>query len=189
VTFTAPTPTVTRTADWLGAEPNWTLLGQEWGGLPNPHYDSLVRVYCDLATRSTFAVTVSDGLAGWVADEDRDEYSWAGYEWAADGQVWQLRGGAEPDHQWWVIDDLLWGGFGLDSVRCVVDADTHTVISREEIARRCFESGLLAPAAVAREAIELWWGPVTPAEEVRLGLTTAEVDEGIQQVQDLLSNL
>ena len=187
MTFTA-SPAADRRPEWLGAEPNWTLMGLEDGGLPNPRFDQLVRVYCDIATRSTFAVTVDDGLAGWVEEENRDFYSWAGYEFDADGRVWELRGGLEPDHQWWIIDDLLWG-FGLDDVHNVVDRETHTIASREEMTRRCFESGLVAPAPVAREAIELHWGPLTASEEVRLGLTQSECQEGEDAVQDLLDGL
>ena len=179
--------TVDRRPEWLGAEPNWTLLGTE-GGLPNPNYDLLVRCYCDLARQSTFVVTLNDGLGGWVAEEDRDNYSWAGYEFDAHGRVWELRGGPEPDHQWWVIDDLLWG-FGYDAPHNVVDRETHTVVSPEELARRCFESGLLFPIGVARQAIEAWWGPVTPEQEVRLGLTQSELDveqEGLDELFDKL---
>lgn len=185
--MTVTTPTVDRRPEWLGAEPNWSLLGTE-GGLPNPAFDRLVRCYCDTATHSTFAVTVDDGLAGWVEEEERDFYSWAGYEWDRDGQVWELRGGSEPDHQWWVIDDLLWG-FGLDDVHNVVDRETHSLISREEMARRCFESGLVAPAPVARNTIELHWGPLTAADEVRLGLTEAEVQDSLDDLDDLLGDL
>jgi hypothetical protein len=54
----------------------------------------------------------------------------------------------------------------LDDVHNVVDRETHTIATREEMARRCFESGLVAPAPVAREAIELHWGPLTAAQRV-----------------------
>lgn len=183
MTLTFPaTATVRREAFWLQAEPLWPVEG-----LPNPGYDAWVRVYCDLDTRSTVAVTADTTVWG---DENGTAVSWVGYEWAADGSCWTLAYGPvdHTDCRWWEVDDLLWGALG-DSVLSVVDATTHTLRSREEIARRCFESGLVAPAAVARTIIEQWWGPLTAADEVRLGLTEAEAEEQLDNLWDLFKRL
>ena len=154
--------TVDRKPFWLGAEPDWTGLGREWGGLPNPTYDAFVRVYCDLETRATVAVTVGDGLdtlfGGGIEYTDGsgpDDYSWCGYQWDADGSCWELAYGPEADYHWWEIDDLLWGAFE-SSLLWAVDGDTHCVKTAERMLGEIGQMNYVAPEAVAQSAMAEW---------------------------------
>jgi len=154
--------TVDRKPFWLGAEPDWTGLGRTWGGLPNPQYDAFVRVYCDLTTRATVAVTVGDGLDAlfggemqYAEGEGPDEWSWCGYQWDADGTCWELEYGPEANYHWWEIDDLLWGAFE-DSLLWAVDEDTHCVKTAERMIAEIGQMSYVMPEAVAQSAMEAW---------------------------------
>ena len=151
-----------KTAHWLAAEPNWDLLGREYGGLPNPGYDAYVRTYCDLETRATVCVTVGDGLdtlfgggIEYADGETPDEYSWCGYQWDDDGTCWELAYGPESDYHWWEIDDLIWGAFD-ESYLWAVDADTHCVKTSERMIAEIGQMGYVNPAGVAAGALDYW---------------------------------
>lgn len=145
---------------WLGAEPNWELFSQEWGGLPNPKYDEYVCCYCDLASKSTVAVTVGDGLDTMLGDslvyedgQGPDEHGWCGYQWDQDGQSWELLG---PNHEyhWWEIDDLLWGALS-DSLLNVVNED-HVMKTKAQIWDEIRQMSYVYPEAVAESVVEYW---------------------------------
>ena len=156
--------TVNKKEFWLGAEPDWTGMCREWGGLPNPAYDAFVRVYCDLETKATVAVTVGDGVATifgddmkWEEGSGPDEYSWCGYQWDKDGKSWELTYGPDAEHHWWEIDDLLWGAFE-DSLLWAVDKETHCLKSAEQMISEIGQMNCLEPEAVAADAIAIWHG-------------------------------
>ena len=153
---------VDRKSFWLAAEPDWTGMGRDWGGLPNPGYDSYVRVYCDLSTRATVAVTVGDGLdtlfggeIQYADGEGPDEFSWCGYQWDDDGTCWELEYGPEANYHWWEIDDLLWGAF-QGSLLWAVDSDTHCVKTAERMMSEIGKMGYVSPESVAASAIGEW---------------------------------
>ena len=154
--------TATRKQFWMGAEPNWTLMAAEYGGLPNPGYDQYVRTYCDVTTKSTVCVTVGDGMDTMFGDaleyadgQSPDLYSWCGYVWDNDGTCWEISYGPEADNHWWEIDDLLWGAFE-ESYLWAVDGDTHCVKSPERMLGEIGQMSYLAPEAVAASAVAAW---------------------------------
>lgn len=165
----------------LQAEPNWALLGAE-GGLPNPEWDQWVSCYCSLESQSTVVVTAGTDVWGCQGE---CEMSWVGYEWDSEGRAWQLSYGSPEDVscRWWEVDDLVWG-YGMDSpfAACV----DGVVMQPREMVRRFAESGLLMWQPAAADAVELWWGPMTPRMEVELGLTQAEVSDAEDVLRETL---
>lgn len=184
--------TVTKTEFFLSAEPNWNYFGLEFGGLQNHQYDKLVRVWCDLETKNTYATSVADGLDTllgdkivWAEGQGPELFSWCGYEWCADGTCNLLESGEEASYHWWEIDDLLFGAFE-QSYLGVVDADTHCVTDKQTAFEFYQNSNYCSPSSVFASFLEYWWGPITPAEEVKYGLTTAELIEEQEALADLL---
>lgn len=149
---------------WLMAEPNWALLGAE-GGLPNPQWDVWVKVWCDLESKSVFAQSVCSDAMGEMFGEsfeyeegmEPDVSSWCMYEWAADGQCWEIECGPEGDHHWWEVDDLIWGAFG-ESVLWAVDKESHCIKSEMRMLSEIGQVGYACPEGVAAGALEVWHG-------------------------------
>lgn len=117
-----------------------------------------------------------------------DQYSWCGYRWDQDGTSYELRYGPESDDHWWEIDDLLWGSFE-ESYLSAVNED-HTVCSVEQIVDfHINKSGYVNSRLLARQTIEYWWGPLTPSDEVKYGLTVSELDEEHDRFVELMGSI
>lgn len=145
---------------WLGAEPNWSWFSSEYGGLPNPQYDEFVKVYCDLETKATIAVTVADGLNTMFGDDivyndghGPDLHGWCGYQWDQDGKSWELHGPNHEEH-WWEIDDLLWGALS-ESIFAVVN-DDHTMKTKAQIWDEVRQQSWCYPEQVAQGIVDYW---------------------------------
>ena len=146
----------------MGAEPNWTLLATEYGGLPNPDYDKYVRTYCDVTTKSTVCVTVGDGMETMFGDSleyadgnGPELHSWCGYVWDNDGTSWEISYGPDACEHWVDIDGLLWGAF-VASDLWAVDGETHCVKSPEQMLGEISQMRFAEPEAVAAMAVAAW---------------------------------
>ena len=182
---------ITKESLWLNAEPNWPLLAAEFG--EDYDYNCWVRLYCDLETKSTFAVSVGNALDTLFGDkiewvEEPDHRSWVGYEWAYNGECFTLAYGEDACNEWWAIDDILFGAFDQCYLGCV-DPDTHCVVSVQQIVDHYTRTTYLANQNNLKRTIEYWWHPLSPAEEVQYGLTQAELQEEAEAAQKLLSEL
>jgi hypothetical protein len=164
--------TVEKKQFWLMAEPNWNYFGLEYGGLMNRRYDEIVRVYCDLETKATVAVTTisSEESLGLEQSAEAD-YSWAGYQWDDDGACWRLSCGEEADYCWWMVDDLLWGAFEECYLSAVHD-ETHCVIDIEGIIDYYVNrSHKCMPMSGALSTIEYWWGELSAEQMDKYGFS------------------
>ena len=190
-----PVNTLTTTTFQLGIEPNWNYFGLEFGGLQNSKYDQFVKVWCDLETKNTYATSVADGLDTllgdkivWAEGQGPELFSWCGYEWCADGTCNLLEAGEQASQHWWEIDDLLFGAFE-ESYLGVVNSETHCVTDKDTAFKFYTNSSYCNPSSAFASFVEYWWGPLTPAEEVKYGLTTAELIEEQEAFEALLQNL
>ena len=178
---------VQKEAFWLQAEPNWPVIASEWSD--DYEYNNFVRIYCDLETKSTFAVSVGNGLETLLGDsivwnKEPDIRSWCGYEWQANGDCFTLSYGPEADYEWWSINDILFGELNYGYLGAVHGV-THCVISVPEIVKYFKNSNYCTPLGAARGVIEYWWHELTPAEEVQYGLTVAEIEDEYESFEEL----
>jgi hypothetical protein len=164
--------TVEKKPFWLMAEPNWNYFGVEYGGLMNRRYDQIVRVYCDLETKATVAVTTTSSEESLGLEQSAEaDYSWVGYQWDQDGSCWELSCGEEAEYCWWMICDLLWGAFE-ECYLSAVDDDTHCVVSVDEIVDYYMNrSNKCSPISGAISTIEYWWGELTEEQMEKYGFT------------------
>ena len=176
---------------WLKAEPNWPVLASEF---PDDYeFNAYARIYCDLETKSTFAVTVGDSLDTFFGDSlirttPSNLSSWCGYEWQENGDCYELEYGPDASCEWWSIDDVLFGAFHFGYLG-TVNSDTHCVASIEEIVEYFGTAHYVTNKVNCAKAIAYWWHELTPAEEVKYGLTQAELNDEIEEALALFDRL